>query len=536
MMVMTAKVSTLSSRLRALTTMSQLQQTQAQVIKLGLETDPLILSALLTAATRSPSGCLTHAQSIFSSASTDNVYHCNIMIRAYASSLFPLRGLHVYNRMRRREVRHDNFTYSFVLKACAAAFRALDDGGADSEHWRALLAAKGFELHASIFKSGFCYDHFIHNLLIHMYAQCGSVRFARKVFDEMVDRNVHTWNIMISACDQAGDFDSSDQLFNSMPARNVVSWNTLLARYVRLCDVEAAERVLDEMPIRDSVSWNTIIALYVHTKDYDRALGLFREMQAAGVDPTEVTMISILGACAETGALEVGREIHQTLRLKQSRIEGYLGNALVDMYAKCGEMSSARRVFNELKMKHIACWNAMIVGLAVHGYSEEALKLFAAMDTSPHEATPNRITFMGVLTACSHKGLVEEGRGFFRRMTSEYSIRPDFKHYGCMVDLLSRSGQLSEAFHLIQEASLDTKAPLWRTLLGSCRIHSNVELADECFNQLSGCLTDGDYVLLSNIYAEAERWDDVQRVRNAMIDSKVAKQSGYSNFQPANAG
>uniref|UniRef100_A0A7N0RDG6 Pentatricopeptide repeat-containing protein n=1 Tax=Kalanchoe fedtschenkoi TaxID=63787 RepID=A0A7N0RDG6_KALFE len=418
---MTAKVSTLSSRLRALTTMSQLQPTQAQIIKLGLEADPLILSALLTAATRSPSGCLNHAQAIFSSASTDNVYHCNIMIRAYASSLFPLRGLHVYDRMRRRGVRVDNFTYTFVLKACAAAFRASDDGGSDSEHRRALLAAKGFELHASIFNSGFGYDHFIHNLLIRMYAQCGSVRLARKVFDEMVDRNVHTWNIMISACDQAGDFDSSDQLLSSMPARNVVSWNTLLARYVRLCDVAAAERVFNEMPIRDSVSWNTIIALYVQTKDYHRALGLFREMQAAGVDPTEVTMISVLGACAETGALEVGREIHQKLRL-------------------------------------------------------------------------------------------------------EYSIRPDVKHYGCMVDLLSRSGQLSKAFHLIHEASHDTKAPLWRTLLGSCRIHSNVELADECFNQLSGCLTDGDY-----------RWDDVQRVRNAMIDSKVAKQSGYSNFQSANA-
>uniref|UniRef100_A0A7N0RDF6 Pentatricopeptide repeat-containing protein n=1 Tax=Kalanchoe fedtschenkoi TaxID=63787 RepID=A0A7N0RDF6_KALFE len=461
-----------------------LQPTQAQIIKLGLETDPLILSALLTAATLSLSGCLTHAQAIFSSTSTDNVYHCNIMIRAYA---------------------------------CAAAFRASTDGGAESEHWRALLAAKGFEIHGSVFKSGFGYDHFIHNLLIHMYAQFGSVRLARKVFAEMVDRNVHNWNIMISAYDQAGDFDTSDQLFNSMPARNVVSWNTLLAQYVRLCDVQAAERVFDEMPIRDSVSWNTIIAGYVQTKDYDSALGLFREMQAAGVDPTEVTLISVLWACAETGALEVGREIHQTLRRKQSRIE-------------------ALRAFNELKMKHVACWNAMIVGLAVHGYSEEALKLFAAMETSPHEVTPNRITFMGVLTACSHKGLVEEGRGFFRRMTSEYSIRPDVKHYGCMVDLLSRSGQLSKAFHLIHEASLDTKVPLWRTLLGSCRIHSNVELADECFNQLSGCLTDGDYVLLSNIYVEAERWDDVQWVRNAITDSKVAKQSGYSNFQSANAG
>ncbi|CAM8969942.1 unnamed protein product [Rhodiola kirilowii] len=508
--------------LQKVTTMKEFEKTQAHIIKSGQYTDPHLLSALLTISSLSRFGCLNHAQAIFRDTPMDNVYHCNIMIRAFTKSLFPLRGLYVYNRMRRVGVHSDNFTYTFVLKACSAALICC------------AVADKGFEIHGSVFKSGFGYDHFIQNLLIHMYAKCGFVPFARLVFDELTEKNVNTWNIMISAYDQAGDFELADELFGLMPVKNVVSWNTLLGRFVRLCEVLSAKRVFDEMPERDSVSWNTMIAGYVQIKDYDRALGLYREMQDANVAATEVTLISILGACAETGALQVGREIHQVLKKKQSRIEGYLGNALVDMYAKSGNMSLACDVFNNLKMKHVTCWNTMIVGLAVHGYSEEALKLFKNMEKSSDEVLPNRISFMGVLTACSHKGLVDEGRFFFSHMTSKYKIQPDIKHYGCMVDLLSRSGLLSEAFHIIQKASLDTKTALWRTLLGSCRIHSNVELAEECFCQLSQPNerpTDGDYVLLSNIYAEAERWDDVQRVRNEMIDSKVAKKSGSSNIK-----
>ncbi|KAI4307573.1 hypothetical protein L6164_030745 [Bauhinia variegata] len=346
----------------------------------------------------------------------------------------------------------------------------------------------------------------------------------------MTSRSLVSWNIMISAYDRVNDFESADYLFESMPQKNVVSWNTLIARYMRLGDIQAARRVFESMPERDAISWNSMIAGCVSGKNYAGALSIFSEMLNAKVKPTEVTLITILGACAETGSLEIGRKIHQSLKEGEYRIEGYLGNALVDMYAKCGNLSAAWEVFNGMRIKPVSCWNAMIVGLAVNGYSAEALQLFSTMERSLDMVRPNRVTFIGVFIACSHKGLVDKARCYFDRMINEYKILPDLKHYGCLVDLLSRWGSLNEAYEMIKAIPLQNSAILWRTLLGACRTQGNVELAEISFQKLAKleCLTDADYVLLSNIYAEAQRWSGVERVRSELIGINVPKKAGHS--------
>ncbi|KAF8397030.1 hypothetical protein HHK36_018668 [Tetracentron sinense] len=522
-------VSFIISLLQRLSTMRELRQTQALITKTGLTDHPSVLPKLITFSALSTSGSLDYAHSIFVSTAMEDPFLCNTMIRAYSLSAFPITAIHLYNQMHHSNVKSDHFTYSFVLKACARVSSSFEEDGKLSQF---VIARKGAEIHCSLLQSGLDHDLFIQNSLVYMYSHCGSIYIARRVFDEMTQKTAASWNTMISAYDRVSDFDSADSLLGLIPMKNVVSWNILIARYVKLSNIEAAKRLFDQMPERDAVSWNSIIAGYVQTKDYHGALELFREMQINGVEATEITLISVLGACAEMGALEMGREIHESLKRKKSKIEGILGGALVDMYAKCGSLNCAREVFNGMRMKHVSCWNSMIVALAVHGYCEEALDLFSVMETRLDEARPNRITFIGVLIACSRKGLVEEGCRLFRCMIDEYKIRPEIKHYGCMVDLLSRWGLLDEAHHIVKTMPLKANSVLWRTLLGACRIHVNVDLAEEAFRKIAELepLRDADWVLLSNIYAEAERWDDVERVRKKMIDLGVLKQPGSSQI------
>ncbi|KAK7264140.1 hypothetical protein RJT34_31744 [Clitoria ternatea] len=526
---MRSTYSRIKCMLHQLSSMHHLKQIQAIITKSGFHSHLPFTAKLLSFSALSPIGNLSHALSLFHRTPTHNFFLCNTMIRAFAITSYPLQALYIYNHMQTTNVVPDHFTFNFVLKACSRAYRFVQEFGHCDEF---TIVSKGSEVHCTVLKLGFDHDQCIQNSLLCMYSQCGLLPLAQHLFDEITNRSLVSWNIMISAYDRVNDSKSADYLFELMPRKNVVSWNTVIARYVRLNNIEAARRVFRFMPERDVVSWNSMIAGCVSVKDYAGALALFYEMQNAEVKPTEVTLISVLGACAETGALEIGNRIHESLKACEHKIEGYLGNALLNMYSKCGNLNSAREVFNGMRIKTVSCWNAMIVGLAVHGYCEEALQLFSEMEQGLGTVRPNRITFIGVLIACSHKGLVDKARWYFDHMVKHYKILPDNKHYGCMVDLLSRFGLLEEAHQMIKTAPYQNSAVLWRTLLGACRTQSNVKLAKISFQQLTKLehLTDGDYVLLSNIYAEAERWDEVERVRSEMIDLYVPKQVGYSQI------
>lgn len=524
-------ISYILPKLHHLSSMKELEQAHGFILKANLCNHIPIMAKLISFSSLSPSGSLLHAHALFLETTMDNSFICNTMIRAYSNSVFPLKSLFIYNHMQRTSVDSDYFTYNFVLKACAKAIKCSEKDADDPCVGHDVISRKGVEIHNRVLKLGFDRDHHVQNSLVLMYSRFGLVGFARLVFDEMPVRSAVSWNIMMSAYNRVHDYKSADVLLQLMPHANVISWNTVLARHITLNNLVLARKVFDEMPDRDVVSWNSIIAGYVKIKDYNTALELFHSMKQSAIEATEVTFISILGACAEMGALETGKKIHNSLKKKHYRIEGYLGNAIVDMYAKCGELTLALEVFNKLEMKPVSCWNAMIMGLAIHGHSEKALEMFDSMEAENEDYKPNRVTFIALLIACSHKGLVTEGRHFFNLMSIKYKIIPDLKHYGCMIDLFSRWGFLQEAYMMIKSCGFSSCSVLWRTLLGACRVYRDVELAEESFRELRNLepWKDGDYVLLSNIYAEEQRWDDVERLRNEMIDYGVCKKAGSSS-------
>ncbi|XP_020592045.1 pentatricopeptide repeat-containing protein At1g74630-like [Phalaenopsis equestris] len=511
--------------LRTALSMHQLRQSQALLVKSNIAARlPSLLSKLLSLSALSPWGSLAHARSLFDSSTLllESTFAHNVMLRAYSASIFPTETLLIYNSMCCfRIVPIDNFTFPFVLKALGRAVVVVADGPALT------FALKGSEVHCRAFHLGFDSDMFVQNALICMYSRCGWIDHARSVFDEMALRDAISWNTMFVAYDRIGNLDLANELLKKMPEKNVSLWNSIIARYARLGNVEAARRVFEEMAVRDAVSWNSLIAGFVRVKDYKSALRLFRSMVTAEVVPTRLTIVSVLGACAETGAFEVGREIHGFLMENEIEIEGFVGNALLDMYAKCGNLKLAREVFDMMNLKHVTCWNSMIVALSIHGHSEEALDLFASLEEAAIK--PNRITFLGALLACSHKGLVEEGRALFHKM-KKYDIHPDIKHYGCMVDILSRCGLLEEAYQLIKEMPFRANAVLWKTVIAACKVHGNVDLAERAFGEIGKLEKpdDADFVLMSNIYAEAGRWQGVEHLRTGMIGCNISKEPGYA--------
>ncbi|KAF9602304.1 hypothetical protein IFM89_026421 [Coptis chinensis] len=355
-------------------------------------------------------------------------------------------------------------------------------------------------VHTQFFKLGFEYDPYALTALVDMYAKCGLAGLARKVFDEMSgDRDLPAWNSMITGYTRCGDLAEARRLFELMPRRNVVSWTAMISGYSQ-------------------------------NERYEDALEIYMRMEAEkGVKPNEVTIASVLPACANLGALEMGERIEVLVREKGFAKNLFVSNALLEMYAKCGRIDKAMRVFKEIRhTKNLCSWNTMIMGLAVHGRWEAGLKLFREMLTGG--ISPDDITFVGVLLACTHGALVREAWKFFESMHKDFCITPKLQHYGCMVDLLGRAGFLNEAYGLLKKMPMKPDAVVWGALLGACSFHGNVKLAEiaaEFLFELEP-RNPGIYVILSNVYASRGRWDGVAKVRKLMKGKQFTKAVGYS--------
>nr|UPT48391.1 pentatricopeptide repeat protein AaPPR18 [Agave angustifolia]UPT49533.1 pentatricopeptide repeat protein AaPPR780 [Agave angustifolia] len=408
-----------------------------------------------------------------------------------------------------------------------------------------------------------CLDVVSWNVIVNGYVKAGATEVARKMFDEMPVRDEVSWSAMINGYAGNGELDVAKSLFERMPAgRNVVTWNSMVAGFARSGMVGLARKYFDEMPERNLVSWNSMVSGYAVNGEMDSARELFelmlekdvvswscmisgyaqsgRHLEALQlfklmmkedrVKPNEVTMVSVLSACAHLSALEQGKWIHAYIdKNKMALDDDYnLGAALIDMYFKCSDMESALDIFHSLKRKNVSSWNAFITGLAINGFARDALLAFEEMQRSGRK--PNDITFVGVLTACTHGGLVEEGRRYFQSMSEVYGVRTEMKHYGCMVDLLGRAGLLEEAERMVKRMPMKPDIMVLGSLLGACRIHNNVEAAGRVQNdflelnsQQAGC-----HVLLSNIYAAADRWADVSKMREILKQKGIKKQAGSS--------
>lgn len=435
------------------------------------------------------------------------------MIRGSSQSLDPLRAVALYTQMDHRSVKPDHFTFPFVLKACT----------------KLLWVNTGSAVHGRVFRLGFGSDRFVRNTLLVFHAKCGDLKVATEIFDDSDKGDVVAWSALIAGYAKRGDLKVARRLFDQMPVKDLVAWNVMITGYAKQGEMVSARKLFDEAPVRDVVSWNAMIAGYVLCHLNQPALELFDEMSGIGVCPDEVTMLSLLSACVELGDLENGRKMHaRVMEMSRGALSTLLGNVLVDMYAKCGSIGEALHVFWSIRDKDVTSWNSVIGGLAFHGHAEESLGLFREMLKS--KICPNEITFVGVLVACSHAGKVDEGYQYFDLMRSEYKIEPNIRHCGCMVDMLGRAGLLKEAFDFIASMKIEPNAIVWRTLLGACKVHGDMELAKHANEKLLQMRTDqsGDYVLLSNTYASRGEWDGVAKVRKLMDDSGVTKNRGSS--------
>ncbi|KAF3789901.1 Pentatricopeptide repeat-containing protein [Nymphaea thermarum] len=312
---------------------------------------------------------------------------------------------------------------------------------------------------------------------------------------------------------------------------NVFTDTALVYMYCSCKCLDSARQVFDQMPERNSVSWNAMITGYTHNRRFMEALDLFSRMCARKIGVSEVTVVSALSACAHLGALNQGKWVHSFIKQNEIKLNVFVGTALIDMYAKCGSITESEKVFQTMKRKNTFTWNAMISGLAMNGHGEAAVELFSRM--LEENVKPDGVTFLAILCACCHQGLVDEGKEFMIRMEKEFALRPNIEHYGCMVDLLGRAGSLNEAMKLINSMPIKPDAAIWRALLAACRVHGNMELSELAIGNLLELEPNKgeNYILLANLLVRSQKWDKVAEVRKTMAERRIKKVPGCSSIE-----
>ncbi|KAH6802978.1 Pentatricopeptide repeat superfamily protein [Perilla frutescens var. frutescens] len=430
---------------------------------------------------------------------------------------------------------------------------------------RAIVLGKS--CHAQITQFGLQSDTSTSNMLINMYSKCGVVDYARKVFDEMRVRSVVSWNTMIGAFTQNGNGVAALKLFIRMLregsefsefalssvlcacASNVLASESkqlhafvvkssmesnafvataLLDVYAKCRSVEDALRVFEAMPEKSDVSWSSMMAGFVQNDLYEEALSLFLTAQRNDVEMNVYTISSVLSACAALAALIEGKQVHTVVYKTGFGANEYIASSLVDVYAKCGSIAQSYAVFSEAEKTNVILWNTMISGFARHARPLEAMMLFEKMQQA--FLWPNEVTYVSILSACAHVGLAEKGRKYFDMMKKEHNLSPNVVHYSCMVDILGKTGQINEAKELIEKMPFEGTASIWGSLLASCRVYRNVELAEVAARKLFEIEPNnaGNHVLLSNIYAANGRWADVASARKLLKSSEAKKERGKS--------
>ncbi|CAN6452819.1 unnamed protein product [Victoria cruziana] len=569
----------LLSLLRNCTTIKQIRQVHAQLVVHGSLLHNHFLEKL------ADFRCMEYARAVFDRLPVVNDFSWNIMIKNYAVNGAPENSILLYWEMLEKSIKPTNFTFPMLLKACS----------------HILAIEEGKQIHAHIVELGLDSDLYVGNCLIGFYSAFRSMEDAKQVFGEMPERDLVSWNSIISGYANDGEVEAAHQLFDKIPMiRNVISWTALIGGYGRagvpaemvrlfvqmlisaddvnpnsatlvslvsacsdLCNYELgkwicafvdvnriplditlstallslhakcgeiykAQKMFDSLPGKNLVTWNAMINCYVQSMMPNEAIQLFSQMYEEGMRPNEITMVSLLSACAVLGALDLGKWLHLYISRSGLNLNVILGTALIDMYSKCGCVDNACHVFVKMPSKDVATWNSMISGLAIHGNSKDAFTIFSRMKTVG--LLPNDVTFVGILCACNHCGLVEEGLAHFTSMFKKYNVTPKVEHYACLIDLLGRAGHVYEVIVLVRCMPFEADAVIWGSLLSACKIHNDVELADRIgqIGVTPVSSNHGSRILLSNIYAAAGWWKDVSVVRRQMKQTGMRKPAGSS--------
>lgn len=564
-------------------TINHLKQTHLQILINNLKSNNFLLQNLITVSSNIIS--LDYAFNVLQTANSPNIVTYNTLIKCFVSNkkkYTTYNALNVFKEIKKKQflVSPNSFTFTFLLRC----FEDLNVGRM---------------IHGDVLKMGFdvC-SVFVGNTFVNLYGKCGvyGVEFACKVFDEMRERDIVSWNTMIGVCMDCGEVERGICLFESMPERSVVtwnsvitglakngkmekarevfdkmpeknevSWNCVISGYVKVGDLRNAENLFEEMPVksvvtctaiisgyaltgdvesarklfdrmgskRNVVTWNAMITCYVNESMFNEALSLFHSMLFDGkCKPDQITLISVLSACSHLGSLENGKWISSYINKNKINLSIPLGNALIDMFAKCGDIESSKAVFQQMSDKCIITWTTMVSGLAVNGMCKEALTLFNKMCIKGTK--PDFIMFIAVLSACNHGGLVKEGKSLFNQMVNIYRIKPQIVHYGCMIDLLARSGDIDEAMRLTENMDgLEPNSVIWGTLIGACKVHGNIKLFEYVTKKvLDQEPSNPSYMtLITNLSSSIGRWQDALTFRCEMRQKGVEKVPGCSSIQ-----
>lgn len=471
--------------LRLSSVASHLRQIHAQLYVQGLHQDQFLITQLISLCRRL--GDVGHALSAFARTRRPTAHPLNAVLEALAGAegALKLRAVAIYRAQlrgfpSRDATRRPNcFTFSPLLRSCAGSPDLVP------------------QVHAHVTKFGAHADVYVGTTLLDSYAKCGDVEMARRLFDQM-------------------------------PVRNVVSWNSMISGLAKNGDVAGARKLFEDVPNRNDASWTSMITGYAQNGYFDETLAMFGAMTSAGVQLNDMAAVSILSACANLGALGLGRRLHKHLDRGGSGLDLFTGTALVDMYCKCGVVDEAAEVFNRMPKKNVVAFSSMIMGLAMNGRCAEALRIFDKMREDG--VRPNDITLVGVLCACCHGGLVDEGRHHFESMQRAYSVVPRLQHYTCVVDLLGRAGRVKDAFRFIEEMPLDPDVVVWGALLGACRIHGELELGKYAASRILELdpQHSGSLVFLSSACARTRDWNAVRRITKRLGTSRTKKIAGKS--------
>ncbi|CAM8958283.1 unnamed protein product [Rhodiola kirilowii] len=528
-------------QLRSCKTISHLRQLHAHIIHKGLDQDHFLLSRFICICNSLRN--TAYAASVFTQVSSPSSYLWNCLMKGLCenSSLDETQSCFV--GLRRSGGVPDCYTYSSWIKACANEGRVKE----------------GMMAHGDVVKFGACGNLYVGTCLIDMYGKCGEVGFARKVFDEMGVRNVVSWTALLSGYTGLGDMVEAKNVFDEMPERNSTTLNAMIKGFVKAGDLNKARRLFEEMPGKNAVSytilidgyardgdmvyarclfdqsvnvdvvaWSALISGYVKNGQPYEAVKIFEKMCSYNVKADEFIMVSLMSACSQIGIPKLAEWVDARVNQSFGDLHNhYITAALIDMNAKCGNMDRARALFEEMPKRDLISYCSMMQGFSIHGCGSQAVDLFRRMLNDG--LTPDGVAFTVILTACCHAGLVDEGCQFFSLMTNQYSLVPSPDHYACMVNLYGRAGQLTAAYDLIVSMPVEPHAGAWGALLGACRLLGDIELGEAVAAKLMELEPQGagTYVLLSNIYAEADRWLDVWSVRSAMQRKGIRKKIGH---------
>ncbi|KAI7731264.1 hypothetical protein M8C21_013207 [Ambrosia artemisiifolia] len=443
----------LASLIRKCPSMRVLHQIHSHILTqpLPISTLSFSLSKIILFCALSPLGNLQYAKKLLFQTPYPNIFQYNSLIKAFSQS--HIQSFSIFKALINRGHPKDNtYTLAFVLKSCTMFLKILE----------------GTQVHSRVIRSGFSSNSFLHCSLVSLYAKCEEIGNARKVFDEMSERSLVVWSVMIDG--------------------------------------------------------------YVKVGLFNEGLGVFRDMLKAGVGPDEVVMASVVSACAGLGALDVGRWVHAYVKKREIMMDVKLSTALINMYAKCGCVEKAKEVFDEMAVKDSRAWSSMIVGFAVHGLAKDALSVFASMEEA--KVKPNHVAYLGVLQACAHGQLVNEGQRHWASLL-ESGIQPSIEHYSCMVDLYCRANLLQEAYTFIENMPVDPDPVIWRTFLVACKKNKNLkkgELVGQRLLELEPFNPD-NYALLSSFYAACSQWSKMGHLRKQMRDNGLKTVPGCSSIE-----